>query len=282
MKPARPAIPWYGSKFNLASWIESHFPPHRVYVEPFGGAAGMMLQKAPSPIEIYNDIDRQVCNFFRVVRNAEQRARLIALLHATPYAYEEYHFCRDRSAGAVDHDPVEAARMFFVRAWQGFGGIGASTDLSNGWRRSVGKRRPKNEELARWLGAIPNLYEVSERLAHIQIEQDSAFDVIQRFDGPDTLFYVDPPYLVATRTSRKNYRSDFSVHDHKRLAFHLTRVQGAVVLSGYHSELYNRLYEGWTVREREAYTVGQAAAGVPRTRRVEVLWLNARATEATE
>lgn len=272
--PPRPALPYYGSKWRLFPWIESFFPPHATYCEPFGGSAAILLRKEPVVLEVYNDVDAQVVNFFRVLREETQRARLIELLQLTPYSKVEFVTAHCTSADPA-LDAVERARRLFVRGWQGYGPGSASTDRAVGWAR--GRAAPLSDQVRSWLGAIPNLDRVAERLRTVQIEHDSAWAIFERYDSPDTLFYVDPPYVASTLSANKEYRSPFTDGDHRRLAEVLEQVQGMVVLSGFDCPLYNELFGAWERREKRALTVGRTAEG--RAFRTEVLWLNRNLVE---
>lgn len=265
----RPSLPYYGSKYRLFPWIREFLAPHELYCEPFGGSAAVLLRKEPAAIEVFNDVDDQVVNFFRVLRDEAARAELIELLQLTPYAKEEFETARSTSAD-VQAGPVEQARRLFVRGWQGFGSGGASTDRSVGWARAVPPSF--SDQVGSWLRAIPNLEFVGARLRMVQIEHDTAWSILERYDSPSTLFYVDPPYVESTLTANKEYRHRFTEADHRRLAEVLDSRQGMVILSGFDCPLYEELFGHWERHERRALTVGRTQAG--RSFRTEVIWLN--------
>ncbi len=263
----RPPIRYYGGKWRLAPWIISHFPLHQCYVEPFGGAAGVLLRKPPSVFEIFNDIDHEVVNFFRVLR--ERPVELIRAIELTPWSREE-----QRLSFEPCDDPLERARRFYLRSWQTRGG--PRTQWRSGWRyhyRINGQRPPDTTKL--W-NQTDHLWAVVERLKQVQIECDDALAVIERYDAPTTLFYVDPPYLAETRSQRwsaKAYQHEMSREDHIRLAEVLNEVEGMVVLSGYPSDLYEELYGEWETRIRGA--VNEVA-----TKTVERIWISPNALRA--
>lgn len=269
---ARPALRYHGGKWVLAPWIIEHLPAgHECYVEPFGGAASVLLRKRPSPIEVYNDLDGEVVNFFRVLRDrTEELVRAVAL---TPYAREE-----QQEAYQVEGiDDLERARRFFVLAWQSRGANRGN--WRTGWRymRTLTLRgqTPTDD----WRDA-ERLFEVAARWREVCIEHDDAVAVIERFDAPGTLFYCDPPYVRSSRSMRwgeNAYRHEMTDDDHRRLAESLTTAAGMVVISGYRSALYDELYAGWSRVERTTNTDGKA--GHP-GRAVECLWLNAAASDA--
>lgn len=260
-KPPAPALRYHGAKWKIAPWIIGHFPSHSIYVELFGGSAGVLLQKKPSPVEVYNDLDGEVVNFFRVLR--EQPEALARAIASTPYARAELE-----TAWEPADEPLEAARRFAVRSWLSIGG--PTTQWRSGFRY---RRRYADNLLARWNSLPSVLLAVAQRMKGVIIENASYEVVLQRFDAPNTLFYCDPPYLGDTRSKwgkfRAAYRFEFTDADHVALAEALRAVQGMVVLSGYAHSLYEELYEthGW-VRHCLS-TVNQNGS-----RAVECLWLN--------
>lgn len=263
-----PALRYYGAKFRAGRKIAALFPPHLCYVEPFGGACGVLLRKDPSDLEIYNDLNGRLVNFFRILR--EKPSALIRLLKRTPYSREEFLLSYEPS-----EDPLEDARRFFVSAWQSFGG--ASNAKRTGWKRM--HRRWDNcraHVTDDWVNSIRNLVVVRKRFERVQIEQDDALSVIARYDSPDALFYVDPPYPSDTRNRRwcqRAYSHELSAMDHELLASALKRCAGAVVLSSYPNIEYDRLFNGWSKVEFNSQTMNRTTA-------IEVLWFNPKATAA--
>lgn len=245
----RPALRYPGGKWRLAPWIIGHFPAHECYVEPFAGAASVLLRKDPAPYEVLNDRDGQVVNFFRVLR--ERPDEFIRRVELTPWSRREFEL-----AAEPCDDPLERARRFFVRCWQSYSGGGVS-HWSTGW--AYQQRRSSNKpKVLTWLDQS-HLCAVADRLRRVQIEADDALAVIRRFDTPDTLFYVDPPYVQSTRSkwAGKMYVYEMDDVDHRELARVLHAVEGMVVVSGYPSALYSELYAGWrveTTRSRTNFT----------------------------
>jgi DNA adenine methylase len=263
--PRRSALRFYGGKWRLAPWIVAHLPPHVCYVEPYGGAASVLLRKPPAPYEVYNDLDGEVVGFFRVLR--ERPDDLLRAITLTPFARAEVNLaCAPAPAGL---DEVERARRVYVRAWQGRHGLPARGRM--GWRfeRAATRSRTTVED---WRDAA-HLVSVVTRLRRVQLECDDALRVIHRFDGPDTLYYIDPPYPAATRCARwarHAYAHELSETGHRRLADVLHSLRGMAVVSGYPCPLYRELYADWPATERPARTHGPRAA-------TEVLWLSPRA-----
>lgn len=258
--PARPALRYFGAKFQLAPWVISHFPSHVCYCEPFAGAAGVLLRKERSRIEVLNDLNGDIINFFDVLRNRTDE--LVRAVELTPYAREEY-----RRAQEPCEDPLERARRFYVWAQQGRGRAGVVEP--GGWRFM--SRDTRGTTPADDFASVEHLYDVARRLTRVHIESADAALCVKRFDTPETLFYVDPPYVAETRGGRWSgsaYRFELTDADHRALAEVLHAVKGMVVLSGYPSELYDvELYAGWHRVEREALADGTE-------RRTEVLWIN--------
>lgn len=266
-RPDRPLVRWHGGKWRLAPWIIARFPPHRVYVEPFCGAAGVLLRKPPSAVEVLNDRHRRIVGVFRLLRDPEQAARLARALRLTPYSAAEYRACREPS-----DDPLEDARRLLVLGWQGHGSTGASgaglttARASTGWRR--GDRGGLANSAREWTGLPARVGAWAERLRGVFLEDGDALETVRRWDAPDALFYCDPPYPPETRTAgRGGYTFEFEEADHRALAGALREVRGMVALSGYPCPLYDRLYAGWTRLEARAVADGGAA-------RVEAIWLN--------
>lgn len=269
LTPARPPLRYHGGKWKLASWIVRHFPPHRVYLEPFGGGASVLLNKPRAELETYNDLDGQVVNFFRVLR--ERPAELVRMLELTPWSRAEYELSYEPS-----EDALEAARRFFVRSSQSIGG--PTTQWRNGWRYQV-KRGTWHNAASLWC-ELDHLYQVAERLRGVQIEQRDAFDLIPRYDMPEVLIYLDPPYPHETRSKWKGaaYNHELSDDEHARLAEMARASQANVVISSYPSEMYTDLYQahGWIQVTTTARTNG------PQTVRTECLWLSPRTQVALD
>lgn len=262
-------LSYFGGKARMAAKILPYFPQHVCYCEPFGGAASLLLQKGPAYCEVYNDRYHEVVSFFEVLRT--RPAELIALIELTPYAREEHA----RAWESTD-DPLELARRLYVRSWQGRGRLG--TLGKDGWRFSRTCKRSRSV-VDDWRG-VHHLWAIAERFRHVQIECGDAIAVIERFDAPTTLHYIDPPYVQSTRCKR--WASEGYVHEmdddaHRELARILHQVQGMVILSGYPCELYEELYGSWECVHFGALADGAAGGSV---RRVEGLWLSPRTVEA--
>jgi DNA adenine methylase len=251
----RSPLVWFGGKGILARKIVSLFPPHHTYVEPFCGGASCLFAKPPSPVEVINDVDSDIVNFFRVLRDPPKFEQFYRLAALTPYSREEYHRYRDEwragwRVGWRSHDSrhdvltlsdVERAYRWYVVARMSFAG-----ELGRSWGHSVGTSRlGMANAVAQWLSIVDMLPEIAERAKSVQVEQGDWRDVVQAYDGPDTLFYSDPPFVRSTRRSGR-YRFEMADADHERLVEVLLSIKGKVLLSGYRNDIYSVLEgQGW-------------------------------------
>jgi DNA adenine methylase len=266
-----PALRYHGGKFRLASWIMQHFPAHRCYVEPFGGAASVLLKKPRSYAEVYNDLDGEIVNFFRVVRDPDLCRRLIEMLTLTPYARAEFEMAYEPT-----EDPVEMARRVAVRAQMGFGSAGA-TKGTTGFR--IDTKRPYNTSQHLWQRYPETVAAVCDRLQMVLIENGAAVDVMRQHDAIDTLHFVDPPYVLNTRVIRGGmgyYRHEMTNDQHAELLNAIKTLSGMVVISGYECELYRDMLSDWTIVSKAARA--QAYRGTKLA--TENLWLNQACVDA--
>jgi DNA adenine methylase len=255
----RPALRYFGGKWKIAEWICRQMPAHDVYVEPFGGAGSVMLRKTPSRLEVYNDLDGDVVNFFRVLRDRPDA--LIRAVALTPYSREEHVL-----AQAPTEEPLERARRFYVLCWQSYASGTRPKPFKIGWRTTKAYHAGMMQS---WCDE-ENLYAIAARLKQVLIENNDAFALLKSYDSPATLFYVDPPYLGDTRSGhgRNEYRHEmYDAESHRRLAAALHGVQGKVMLSGYESALYDGLYADWTKVARSVPDKSHAV-------RMECVWLS--------
>lgn len=263
MTTRRPALRYFGGKFRLADWLISLMPPHSCYVEPFCGGASVLLRKARVSAEVINDIDREVVDFFEVLRT--QSAELIRAIELTPFARAEFELSAERP----DHlDPVERARRLYVRCWQSMhGGLRPN---KTGWRacRGIGRLTTAADEFAQ----VAHLWEIVDRLRGVQIDNREAIEVIQQFDAESTLFYVDPPYPKTTRSDRwaeVGYVHEMNDDDHERLLNSLEGAKGMMLVSTYPNSVYEEKLgtAGWTAHSRVARTFANKEA-------LELVYLN--------
>ncbi len=255
----KPPFPYYGAKQHIASWVARHLPSHEHYVEPFAGSLAVLLAKARSPQETINDLDEELMAFWRILRERPDELERACLL--TPHARAEFLGSLTRDGT----DDLERARRVWVQLTQG---RGASTLITKrGWRNRHGPRTSLPRYLAAYAGRIP---QAAERLAGVSLECRPAEELIEAYGRcPSVCLYVDPPYLATTRSS-VGYRHELGDGPgHERLAEALHATRCSVVLSGYPSALYDRLYAGWSRVQCSSQTV---RGGVVKES-TEVLWI---------
>jgi DNA adenine methylase len=257
--PKRPALRYYGGGWLRSEWTISHFPAHDIYVEPCFGAGSILLRKPISILESVGDLDDRVVNFFLVLR--ARRDELLEQINLTPWAESELHACME-----VSDDPLEDARRFFFACWMSIHGGPTAAHGSFRFQKSVEGRyaSPPLDAINR-----DDLIVTAERLRNVQIFKRDAIDMIKKWLGTGALIYFDPPYLERTRARRIGYNHEVTPAWHRYAALLLRQHEGPVVVSGYYSDLYERIYEnyGWKRVEREYNTNGKSKA-------TECLWLN--------
>ena len=280
---------YFGGKWRLAPWVISHFPPHNCYVEPFGGAASILMQKPRSKSEFYNDLDGECVNVFRVLRDSRKALQLERLIRLTPFSREDFD-----KVYIPSRDPVEQARRTILKSYAGFGSdsihrkVGMRTRVSTKLEyehaptgfRTVVRRNCGTTSAKDWAEYPDQIRAFCERLQGVVIERRPALKLIPQLDSEETLFYADPPYPMNTRQRQDyGYAHEMTDDDHRELAAALHHVKGMVILSSYHSGLYGELYSSWRSREMKSRTNGNKIA-------TEVLWISpnvpARAGELFE
>ena len=259
------AFGWYGGKFSHLDFLTPLLPTDALhFCDVFGGSAAVLLNVGPYPVETYNDIDSELVNFFQTLRN--QHEKLIKAIGLTPFSREELALaCQP----ARDLSNVERARRFYIRARQTRTGL-AQTSSEGRWAHCVlTSRAGMAGAVSRWLGSVEGLSEIAQRLLRVQVENAPAVEVIQRYDTPKTLFYLDPPYVHASRGDKSAYGFEMTDEEHCELAECLQGIRGRAVVSGYRTDLYDDLFRDWyrvDADERRCNSVG--------TMRQESAWLN--------
>lgn len=258
--PRRPVLRYHGGKWMLAPWLISLFPPHEIYVEPFGGAASVLLRKPRSKIEVYNDLDSEVVELFEIFRDPRCAEELIRLLDLTPFGREEFE-----RAYQPAETPLERSRRLIVRSFSGFGSHSHNAENSNGFRW-----HPSKSYAQEFANLPESLQRVTERLRGVTIEKKHALKVIAQQDTAETFFFIDPPYPHSTRDPHlKGYRFEMQDGEHRALAETLELIKGKALICGYHG-FYDHLFKSWCHRERHSYANGQKG----RSERTEVVWAN--------
>lgn len=262
-----PPVRYFGGKWRIATWILEQFPPHITYVEPFCGAANILFRKQPSKYEVINDLNSNIVTFFDVLRSRPDD--LIDAIQLTPYSRDEHRKAHNEVPMDFPDRPLEIARRFYVRSRQSFGA--GEGEYSTGWRFQRNNKRGSSC-VDEWNSTV-NLYLAAKRLKSVQIECDDAISTIKRFDGKDTLFYVDPPYLFDTRFSDEHrYAHELTDSQHTELADCLNSLEGMVLLSGYSHPSYFELYEGWRHISKDTRTNNNNPA-------TEILWISPKADD---
>ncbi len=259
------AFGWYGGKFVHLDFILPYLPADAEhFCDVYGGSAAVLINRAPARIETYNDLDRELVNFFAVLRDRPED--LIRSIGLTPFSREELALACGPSNGLA---PLERARRFYVRARQTRTGL-AQTSSEGRWAHCVlTSRAGMAGAVSRWLGSVEGLPEIAQRLQRVQIENAPALEVIRRYDTPRTLFYLDPPYVHNSRGDKAAYGHEMSDDDHRELALELRGIQGRAVLSGYRCPLYEDLFVDW-VRVDAPAKLCNSSKG----KRTESLWMN--------
>lgn len=261
------AFGWYGGKYSHLNWLLPLLPKTNHYCEPFGGSAAVLLNREPSPVETYNDIDGQVANFFKVLR--DQKEELIYAIGMTPFSRQEFRVAIETKNNDDSISDLEKARRFFIRARQVRTGL-AQTATIGRWANCLKTSRAGMAgAVSRWLGSVEGLEYIATRLLRVQIENENAIDVIRRYDSKDTLYYCDPPYPHDSRGDKNAYEYEMTDEDHKKLAKILNTINGKVAISGYRCELMDELYKDWNIHIAES----KKALSV-KSNRTEILWTN--------
>lgn len=260
------AFGWYGGKFSHLEWLLPLLPVCHHYCEPFAGSAAILLNRDPSPVETYNDLDGEVVNFFRVLR--DKKERLVESIGLTPFSRQEFAVACTLDSKVSD---FERARRFYVRARQVRTGLAQTASIGR-WANCMNtSRQGMSGVVSRWLGAVEDLPLIATRLLRVQIENRPAADVIKLYDSKDTLFYCDPPYVHETRGDSKAYEYEMTDNQHHELADVLNSVKGRVAISNYDCALMDKLYrepKWWKFKSPER-TIHSTKG-----RRSEVLWTN--------
>lgn len=273
MNTEHPILRYPGGKYRKFAWVAGSFPHHSTfacYCEPFGGGASVLLNlEKEARVEVYNDLDEQVSNFFATLRHPRLREQLIEQVTLTPWSRKDWEI-----SDTPTDDPVESARRLLIKTWMSYAPF---LNERGSFRAGFGRERGLSD--AKIWRKMPRLIaETAQRLRGVVVECADFEKVIKRYDSHRTLFYVDPPYKMETRDKRsrgkaRQYRHDSTPELHTRLAEVLTDAKGMVILSGYLSDQYKKLYADW-------YTISSDSGTANGGTRKEVLWINPRAMTA--
>lgn len=250
---------YHGGKHKIADWIISKMPEHKCYVEPFGGGASVLLKKNPVITEVYNDLDKEVFNVFRTIReNYDELARRISM---TLYSKEDFQLSFEKS-----DDPIETARRFLIQSR-----MSISTGRSNNstFRTTINKDDYHSNPLTLF-NLTETLYLTRQRMSRVIIENTDAFTMFEKYDLPGTLWFLDPPYINHTRTYKSikyGYTHNLSDHDHETLCKVIRTLKGKVIICNYENDIYNTLLEDWTKDSCRGFTNSSRKT-------TETIWMN--------
>ena len=269
----------HGGKSYLADWIISHMQPHIHYVEPFFGGGAVLFRKDPEGVsEVVSDLNDELSNFWKILQDEYSFSEFVRRVQLTPFSKDEFEACRDSGHKG---SPTERAVAFFVHCRQSRQGLGKDFATLSRNRTRCGK----NEQVSSWLAAVAGLPAAHERLKRVVILNDDALNVIRQQDGPNTLFYLDPPYLHETRhgnSANHEYKHEMTDDEHRLLLETLSGITGKFLLSGYHSQLYDSFGKqcGWTCHEKKIDL--KSSSQKTKVIKTECLWCNFRAESSCD
>jgi DNA adenine methylase len=270
-------VTYFGGKQKLVEWIEGFFPPHKKYIEVFGGGGSIVIGKVPSIVDVYNDIDENIVNMFKVIQCPDMFAEFYKRILFLPYSrhikVSSWERCINNRPD--QYDPISHAVDLYVTIRQGFSGTVDSTSWSYGVKSPLG--------LSAWNSSKAQMKLLHDRLSHIKIESMDFLELIDKYDDDDSLFYLDPPYIMDTRRGGE-YLNEIDDSLHVKMVDKLLSIKGNAVVSGYDHQLYDALVDnGWYKVHKEV--VADSAGRTKKTglkglgtggsqTRVETLWIS--------
>ncbi|OGV36174.1 MAG: hypothetical protein A2020_12275 [Lentisphaerae bacterium GWF2_45_14] len=258
---------YYGGKWRVAPWIVSHFPEHRIYIEPFGGAGSVLFRKPKSYAELFNDLNHEIVNLFRILQDDVKKKNLQEKLSLTPFARMEYD-----NAFIPSDDEIENARRFLIRAGMGYHADSViAKNYKSGFRTDF--RRKHSLPAHNW-ASYPGYIDIfADRLAGVIIENMDAFALIEKHkDDSNILWYLDPPYPHDTRTQANKHKYAYELTDeqHRLLIDLLQQIRGMVIISSYDNPIYTELEKSGWKKESRTYRNNTYQSGA----RTECIWIN--------
>lgn len=262
-------ISWFGGKTAFSRELIPLFPKHDVFVDVFGGSGAVIINKPPSKLEVYNDIDGDLVNLFRVIRDPETFEEFYRKVSLTLYSEQEFREARELLGVGV-LDGVDRAVATYVKFRMSFSGIGTS------WSRTKSvSRRGMSIRVSAWLRGIEDLVDLHDTIRRFQVENRDFREILKMYDSEAAFFYLDPPYVPDTRVSKSVYGFEMSEKDHVDLVDILLGIKGKALLSGYDNDVYRQLEsDGWWRKDFVRHTTVRNDTGKRRSKRVEVVWAN--------
>lgn len=254
----KPILKYPGSKWRIATKIVNLMPTHISYLEPYFGSGAVLFNKPPSPIETICDIDDDVINLFKIIR--DEPMILYDMLRNTPYAKKIYD-----DAFVEPSNKYEKAILFLIRCWQGHGY--RTNGYKSGWKQDV-QGREKAYGVYDWVDLPERIHEIMQRLRYVQIDNRPAIDSIKKFNYDNVLMYLDPPYVMESRRDKRGqYKHEMTIDDHAALLQVIKYSKAKIIISGYASALYDEELREWNRIELKS----NDAQGKATT---EVIWMN--------
>lgn len=263
----RPPFKCHGGKAYLKNWVIDNFPDdyeEMTYVEPYSGAASVLLNKKPSKEEAINDLHGGIVEIFKAVRDdAEEFAKRLKKLSYTQRTFDR---ALKASVGPFDQKLDLAVNEYVLRRMSRGG-------MKKAFAWSDRLRGGQPGDVNAWKTALKMMPDLSDRLQNVYIFNKPAVEVIKAFNKPNTLLYVDPPYLHSTRAAKKVYEKyEMTEDDHKKLCEALVAFKGKVLISGYDSELYDSYFVNWQKIFRDI--VNHSSQGKKKEIKREIIWKN--------
>jgi DNA adenine methylase len=282
-----PPFGYMGGKGNHKTKINKFIPRTNVYVEPYAGAANLFLYRNPVKTEILNELNSDIINLYRILRDDYQKMEKI--INQTFYSRKEFAKCLKWFWNEeLYNNELERFWAFYIMFNQGFGGMYCKSE--GDWGRAVLASTKNMAEVSSKWTAHQNLFEKwHQRLNNTYLYNQDALEVIRKYDSPNTVFYLDPPYVESTRKSEK-YKHEMTNNHHQELINLILQVEGSVTLSGYNNEIYKQLEDcNW---KRFDFATSSSMAGkikgsklqgkgsaTKHAARTESIWINPRCQE---
>jgi DNA adenine methylase len=264
----RPAVKYHGGKYRIRQWILDQLPKHKIYMEPFGGTASILLNKKPSPIEIYSDCEYSIYNLMKILRDSSEN--FIKEIQKIKYEKSQYLEMRTiyRSNEFKSLDSLKQAVITYSVRRMSRGGLGGTFCWSK--RMYAGGRIPA--EIHGWNTMLKELPKISERLKGVEIIHDDWKSVVQKYDNENAVAYLDPPYPETTRVFKTAFLKEMTIKEHTEMIKFLRKAKSKILVSSYPSKLYNDLFNGWKCLEKKA--ANHSSHEKIKEKKTECLWVN--------